>query len=291
MFGLLKKRGLEQSESFPGLAAYDRVGIIQEGSRSILYKVISPDGEFCLKIFKENAAITIDKILRIGMKWEGDWNLNLEHENMVETYYAGKENEIYYLLLEYLGGSTLLHCIYFEPKHIAHRKLEIAVTITECVAYIHSQGIIHRDLCPKNFMFDDSYEQLKIIDFGIALSTIDRVLKRAGVTGTPSYMAPEIFANRFYSMQTDVFALGVTLYEFYTGVKPYKVNIADAEARLMRHFQADPPKPSELTSDIPPGMDEIITRAMSQQSEERYESAAEMHQALRMVQRELSQQS
>jgi serine/threonine protein kinase len=272
MFQLLKRKYLPEKD-FPGLDAFEKLHVISEGTRSVLYKARGPDGRnvYCLKILKANAAQTIDKIRRIGLKWEGDWSLELKHPNVVEGYYAGKEKDTYFLVLEYLGGSSLLHCIYFEPQRIQGRRLEIGRTVTAAIGFLHQNKIIHRDICPKNFMFDGA-SHLKLIDFGVALSIEKRTLKRAGVTGTPSYIAPEVFSDRRYDIRTDIYALGVTLFEIFTGTKPFKVSMQETQSALLRHLRQDPPSPRQLNPRISPELEDLILRAMARSPSERIES-------------------
>lgn len=280
MFEFFKHKGQGRG-SFPGLDAYERLGTISEGSRSVLYKARERGREeiYCLKLLKQNSAETADKLRRIGMRWEGDWNLSVLHPTIVESYYAGKEKDTYYVLQEYLGGSSLLHCIYFDTERLDNRRLELSRAILESTAFTHGLKIIHRDICPKNFMFNTD-GVLKLIDFGIALSAGDTVLKRAGITGTPSYMAPEIYNSREYSYHTDVFAIGVTLFELFTGAKPFKLSAGEAQSAVKRHVHVETPKPRDLNPDISRDLENIILRAMSKEPSARYPSAGEMKAAI-----------
>ncbi|MDA0837681.1 MAG: serine/threonine-protein kinase [Planctomycetota bacterium] len=280
MFGLLKKKGaLTRDKRFPGLAAYNKLGIINEGSRSVLYRVSEQGGEeYCLKLFKENAAETINKILRIGMKWEGDWSLQFDHPGVVDCHYAGRDGTQFYLLLEYLSGTSLLHCIYNDAQRLHERRVDCALAILQPLIYLHNMGVIHRDICPKNFMFAED-STLRMIDFGIAISTHDRTLSRAGVTGTPSYMAPEIF-KKYYNLQTDIFAFGVTMYELFTGAKPYRVSIGNLNSPMVRHFDNPVRPPSELNPNLNKEFDRVILKTMAVNPNERYESLLQVEQAL-----------
>jgi serine/threonine protein kinase len=280
MFGLLKKKGaVARDKRFLGLEAYSKEGIISEGTRSILYRVSDSDGdEYCLKLFKENAAETINKILRIGMNWEGDWSLQFDHPGVVDCHYAGREGIQFYLILEYLSGTSLLHCVYNDPQRLQDRRVDCALAIIQPLIYLHNMGVIHRDICPKNFMFAED-STLRMIDFGIALSTIDRTLARAGVSGTPSYMAPEIF-QKHYNIQTDIFAFGVTMYELFTGTKPYRVNVGNLNSPVVRHFDNSVTPPSELNPSLNKDFDRVILKTMAVNSYERYESLIQVEQAL-----------
>jgi serine/threonine protein kinase len=146
-------------------------------------------------------------------------------------------------------------------------------------------GVIHRDICPKNFMFAED-QTLRMIDFGIALSTLDRTLTRAGVTGTPSYMAPEIF-QKHYNVLTDIFAFGVTLYELFTGIKPYRVNIGNLNSPVVRHFENPVTPPSELTPTLNKDFDRIILKTMAVDPLERYDSLIVVEQALLHIRQSL----
>lgn len=278
MFNLWRQKN-QTDQIFPGLAVFERLGTISEGRKSVLYRVRGPDSklEYCLKILKLSAAQIADKVRRIGMKWEGEWNLSFDHPNVVQTFYADKENETYFLLLEYLSGQSLLHFLHQDPAKLAGRRIELACTMAETITYLHQQNIIHRDICPKNFMFNER-KILKLIDFGVCISSSDRVLTRGSWTGTPSYMAPEIITNKQYNEQTDVYAFGVTLFELFTGTKPFKGE--DPHAIMLQHLRADPPGPRELNPQIPPKLEQIILRGMNRRPTARYQTITELHKAL-----------
>jgi serine/threonine-protein kinase len=279
--GLWKKLKPQETE-FPGLDAYEKLGVIREGTKSILYRVLGPDKttNYCLKILKPGAAEVADKLRRIGMKWEGDWNLSFDHPNIVHTFFAGKQAETYYLVLEFLPGQSLLHQINFAPHLLHKRRLHLACTMADTVMHVHEKGAIHRDVNPKNFMFNAT-EDLKLIDFGICISAYDRVLARAGATGTPSYMAPEVVVNKHYNVQTDVYALGVTLYELFTGRKPFLTS--DPTSLTMQHLSVHAPRPREINPMISPELDMAILRAIEKKPQERYATVGELGNALKVL--------
>jgi serine/threonine protein kinase len=156
------------------------------------------------------------------------------------------------------------------------RALDIATQIASALVYLHSRGIVHRDLKPDNVMLTAD-GQIKLLDFGIAMDEAARRLTWFGLTppvGTPDYMAPEQVRGKRGDVRTDIYALGVMLYEMITGELPYPHG--NVHATMRAKLNEDPRPPSDVMSGIDPKVEEIIMHAIQRSPRERYTTAREM---------------
>jgi len=186
-----------------------------------------------------------------------------------------------YIAMEYIEGQSL-RAMMREPGGMpAEKALDIARQICEALVYMHSQGVVHRDLKPENILVTTD-GKIKIMDFGIALDESARRLTWSGLSstiGTPDYMAPEQVSGRRGDVRTDIYSLGVILYEMLTGNLPYSgPNVYN----VMRAKTAeDPQPPSAFKPDIDPHLEEIILHAIERSPRDRYSSAGQMLEDLR----------
>ncbi len=214
---------------------------------------------------------------RLGKAWEGEMAKALTHPDVVRTIACGREKGNYYILMEYLPGGSLAEHIRLRTPEVVARRIEILMGAANGLAHVHQKGIIHRDVCPKNLLFD-AQGALKLIDFGVAIHKSDR-LKQAEIrTGRPSYLAPEVIRYNRFNVQTDIYAGGVTLYEAFTGRRPFT---ADTKEMLMtRHLSADPVPPSKLDTSLDPAVDRVVLKALEKTPQRRYETMRDVAAAL-----------
>jgi serine/threonine-protein kinase len=199
----------------------------------------------------------------------------LEHPNIVRVL-APEEKSRLYLVMEFAEGRSLRAVIKERPKMRLDQALDIARQIARALVYMHSKGIVHRDLKPDNVLLGDD-GQIKLLDFGIAMDEAARRLTWFGLSppiGTPDYMAPEQVRGKRGDVRTDVYALGVMLYEMITGDLPYTA--ANIHAMMRAKINEDPRPPREVMPDIDPKVEEIIVRAIERSPRERYPTAGDM---------------
>jgi serine/threonine protein kinase/tetratricopeptide (TPR) repeat protein len=206
----------------------------------------------------------------------------LDHPNIVTLYDAGKVEEGPYIVMQYIKGETLAD---YQPTSIDD-SITISIQICSALSHAHSNGVIHRDLKPEN-VFIIPFEaidgepitpQIKIVDFGIAHSDLANMTIEGEISGTVSYMAPEQALGQDTSPQTDLYALGVLLYELVTGELPY---VGDNPLSVIsQHINAPVKAPSRINSQIPHEMDNLIISLMSKSSGDRPTSAHEVELAL-----------
>ncbi len=198
----------------------------------------------------------------------------LDHPAVVKAYSEGKRSRMY-IAMEVAPGRLLRQVLSDQGKLPVERAVKIAVAICEALNYIHSEGVVHRDLKPENIMIDED-DRIKLIDFGIASRRGARRLtfgKLSNVMGTPDYIAPEQVQGKRGDARTDVYALGVILYEMLTGETPFPGS--DPFIIMNDRLVKDPIPPCEINPSIPPQLQEAIFGALERDPKSRYSSALE----------------
>ena len=158
--------------------------------------------------------------------------------------------------------------------------------MAEALHYAHLHNVVHRDIKPANIMFNSETDALKITDFGIArLADVSRT-KTGIVLGTPSFMSPEQLEGRALDGRSDLFAVGVTMYQLLTGVLPFR---ADSMTRLMNNIATEPhPAMRSIRPELPASLDDIMDRALAKSAEDRYQNGATMADAIRTCMRTIA---
>jgi serine/threonine-protein kinase len=205
---------------------------------------------------------------------EAEIGRKLDHPRVAKVVSNGDTSRVC-IVMEWAEGKVLRQILGEQSKLPAERAVRIALGICEALEYIHSQGIVHRDLKPENIMVD-TQDNIKLIDFGIAASVGARRLtfsKFSSTLGTPDYISPEQVKGKRGDARSDIYALGVMLYEMLTGKVPFEGPnpFAVMNSRLLNH----PIPPREANPEVSPEMQEIIYRALERESSKRYASASE----------------
>ncbi len=203
----------------------------------------------------------------------------LTHPNIITVYDAGEDKGLAYIAMEYVPGIPLRD--FTDPNRLLapKRALELAATTAEALDYAHNQGVIHRDIKPANLMYNPKEGSLKISDFGVARITDNNRTKTGIVLGTPMYMSPEQLGAENLTGLSDLFSLGVTLYELLVGEVPFR---ATNIAVLMTKITTEDPAPvASRRAGIPPSVDAVLAKAMAKKPTQRFSCGAEMAIALR----------
>jgi serine/threonine-protein kinase len=257
--------------------------IIGRGAMGTVYKGVDPaiDRPVALKTIRldtlaspEEMTELVDRLVK-----EAQAAGRLSHPNIVTIYDVGQEGDLYYIAMEYLQGYTLDKMI--QKKSDLNYKIVAKIMIQTCLAlsYAHEKGIIHRDIKPANIMILDNFD-IKVMDFGIARLGGSSTMTQTGMAmGTPSYIAPEILQGKTADKRSDIFSLGVVLYEILTGQKPFKGETISA---LMYSILNDQPlMPSAINEKTPTLFDRIVGKALEKVPEDRYQNASEMEVQLK----------
>jgi serine/threonine-protein kinase len=203
----------------------------------------------------------------------------LNHPNIVTMYDAGEEHDLAYIAMEFLKGKDLVAYTKADQLLPLPQVMSIIARVADALDYAHKQNVVHRDIKPGNIMYDPETGSTKVADFGIARITDSSKTKTGMVLGTPSYMSPEQLAGRKVNGSSDLFSLGVTLYQLACGKLPF---VGDSMAQLMFRIANEPHTDIlSVRPDLPPCLVVIINKSLAKQNEDRFASGAEMAEALR----------
>ena len=239
-----------------------------------------------------------DPIGRARLQREARAAASLAHPGIATVYALEEDGDDCYLITEYLQGRTLREELIDGPLPYGRWRL-LAIAIAEAVGAAHAQGLVHRDLKPENVMRTEG-GAIKVLDFGLARETtllatgMTPTITQAGaLVGTPGYMAPEQIRGQPVDARTDVFALGVLLYELAAGVHPFGAGtssgrVADpggmaAAGDVLARIVAEAPPPLEMHSVLPPAAVAVVARALAKAPEARFADARELAEALRAL--------
>jgi len=203
----------------------------------------------------------------------------LNHPNIVTIYDAGEEHDLAYIAMEFLKGKDLVPQTKPGALLPLTKTLSIIARVAEALFYAHSLNVVHRDIKPANIMYDPQTDSVKVTDFGIARITDSSKTKTGMVLGTPSYMSPEQIAGKRIDGQSDLFSLGVTLYQLSCGSLPFQ---GDSMTQLMFKIASEPPIDIlTVNPGLPDCVVEVLNKALAKDVAERYQSGQEFAQAVR----------
>jgi len=201
----------------------------------------------------------------------------LEHPHIAQIYDAGIGEDSGYIVMEYVPGGTMER--YCAPENLLplEQVVDIVFKCTRALAYAHMQGVTHRDIKPGNLLYAASPTDVRIGDFGLALNVGAETTQITGV-GSPAYMSPEQIREELVDHRTDLYSLGVVMYQMLTGQLPFRAN--NKFSMIYQITQFDPPPPSALRREVPASLDRIVRRAMHKEADKRYHSGDEFAEDL-----------
>ncbi len=203
----------------------------------------------------------------------------LNHPNIVTMYDAGEEHDLAFIAMEFLKGTDLVAHTKHDNLLPLPTVLNIIAHVADALDYAHKLNVVHRDIKPANIMYDPETDSAKVTDFGIARITDSSKTKTGMVLGTPSFMSPEQLAGKKIEGHSDLFSLGVSLYQMACGKLPFE---GDSMAQLMFKIANEPHTDIlSVKPDLPACVAEIINRSLSKEVAQRYASGADMANALR----------
>jgi len=203
----------------------------------------------------------------------------LNHPNIITIYDTGEDDDVAYLAMEYFKGKALNE--FTQPDSLPPPKwvIELTARAAEALHYAHSQGVVHRDIKPANLMYDAATDELKITNFGIARLTDTSRTKTGIILGTPSYMSPEQLAASDVTGLSDLYSLGIMMYQLLTGTTPFR---SDSIPKLMdKIINESHPPISDIRSDLPADIDVVLSKIIAKRPEDRYQNGRAMALALR----------
>jgi serine/threonine protein kinase len=272
---------------------YGRYEIINElgkGAMGVVYQAQDPqiNRTIALKILREDRVTSEDFVKRFLKEAMAIGRLS--HANIVTIYDVGQDHGTIYLAMEYLEGrpfNDIIRESTLNPTEIAM----LAIQLAESLDYAHKKGIVHRDIKPSNIMLTPD-NQVKITDFGIARiedPSMHQQTRAGEILGTPVYMSPEQVMGQPLDGRSDLYSLGVILYELAAGRRPYSGENLTA---IFRAITMDNPQdPSEINPSIPPGLSKLIMKGLNKEANDRFQTGQEMAEAFKSFIKELEADS
>jgi serine/threonine-protein kinase len=210
----------------------------------------------------------------------------LSHPNIVSVYDRGEAEGTYYIAMEYLDGRSLKERIVGEGALSISAAIEVTRQILRALGFAHGRGIVHRDIKPHNVLLaqdgpGDGEPRFKVTDFGISRTTASQMTEAGSIVGTAQYLSPEQARGAPVDQRSDIYSVGIVLYELLTGKLPFTGETPLEIA--MKHLSEIPRPPSEIRPDIPADLDMVVLRALAKDPADRYESAQEMERELARV--------
>jgi eukaryotic-like serine/threonine-protein kinase len=197
----------------------------------------------------------------------------LSHPNIVSIYDRGEAEGTYYIAMEYLDGRSLKELIISRGPAPLNVAIEYVRQILSALRFAHRHGIVHRDIKPHNVLVD-AEGRVKVTDFGIARAGTSQMTEAGSIVGTAQYLSPEQARGTGVDQRSDLYSLGIVLYELLTGTLPFNGDTPVEVA--MKHLSQTPELPSALRPELPREVDLVVTRALAKDPDERYQSAEEM---------------
>lgn len=263
------------------LGRYEIISELGQGAMGVVYKAMDPLIDRVVAIKTINLSLAQDEKEEYEARFyqEAKAAGRLSHPNIVTIFDVGKTGEIAYIAMEFLQGRELREILNAEFALPVEQVLDIVSQVATGLAYAHEFGIVHRDIKPSNIMVvRDGY--VKITDFGIARMESAAIHTQTGlVLGSPKYMSPEQVMGKTVDLRSDIFSLGVMLYEMLTAQSPFAGE--NVNAIMYQTLNSVPMPPSRLNVAVPEMLNFIVAKALAKNTDDRYQSATEFAEDLR----------
>jgi serine/threonine-protein kinase len=263
------------------LGRYEIISELGQGAMGVVYKARDPLIDRVVAIKTINLSLALDEKEEYEARFYQEARAagRLSHHNIVTIYDVGKSGDVAYIAMEFLEGRELRDILNEKRVLPVEQVIDIVAQVAEGLAYAHERGIVHRDVKPSNIMVAHD-GHVKITDFGIARMASAAVRTQTGmVLGSPKYMSPEQVVGKVTDQRSDIFSLGIMLYEMLTGRAPFTGE--NINAIMYQTLNAVPPQPSSLNPAVPEMLNFIVAKALVKEMEDRYQSARELANDLR----------
>ncbi len=264
------------------LGRYTVESTLGRGAMGMVYKAMDSriNRMVALKTMALREEFEADEIIEVRERFfhEAEVAGRLSHPHIVTIYDVGEQDDLAYIAMEYVAGKDLRHFVRKQSLLPIHKFMELMAQIAEALDYAHKQGVIHRDIKPSNIILDDSERSIKVVDFGIARIGSTSRTRTGTILGTPLYMSPEQLAGRLMDGRSDIFSLGILMFELLTGERPFE---ADSVAALMMKITRDPqPDVLKIRGGVPICLRNIVDKCLQKDPAQRFQTAAALKIAL-----------
>lgn len=260
---------------------YKLLEVVGEGGMAIVYRAedLILDRTVAVKVLRSEFSNDDEFILRF--RREAESATSLSHPNIVNIYDVGEEEQVYYIVMEYVQGKTLKEYIRETAPLAIEEALSIFDKISSAIRHAHANRIIHRDIKPHNILITENGE-VKVTDFGIAMAMSSATITHTkSVLGSVHYLSPEQAKGSIATEKSDIYSLGIVLYEMVTGIVPFSGESPVTVA--LKHLQEEYTSPRLLNDQIPQNVEYIINKAMAKEPAKRYNNVAEMQSDISMA--------
>ncbi|NIM91463.1 MAG: protein kinase [Candidatus Aminicenantes bacterium] len=275
---------LSTGSTFAG--RYQVIEELGKGGMGKVYKVLDSRIKEKVALKLLNPEIATDEKTIERFRNELKFTRQIAHKNVCRMYDLNKEEETYYITMEYVQGDDLKGLIRQVGKLSLEKALSVADQVCEGLTEAHRLGIVHRDLKPGNIMIDKE-GNARIMDFGVARSVKAKGITRKGaIVGTPEYMSPEQVEGKGVDHRSDLYSLGIILFEMVTGRVPFE---GDTPLNVvLKHKTERPQNPKEINDQIPEELSQMILKCLEKEKEKRYQSAGELRTELIKIEKNIS---
>src|ERR1700677_3976939 len=254
---------------------YELIHLIARGGMAEVYRARDRllDRPVALKVlFPE---LSVDRSFVERFRREAQAAANLSHPNIVPVFDWGEDTGTYFIVMEFIDGRPLSSILKTAGPLSAERTADVGAHVAAALGYAHKHGVIHRDVKPGNVLITDE-GQVKVTDFGIAraINTEESLTQTGAVMGTATYFSPEQAEGIGVDARSDIYSLGVVLFEMATGRPPFLGESPVAVAS--KHVRDNPPAPRELAPAVPSGLLSVVGKAMAKSADDRYSNADEL---------------
>ena len=258
------------------IGKYEIIRELGKGATSVVYEALDPfvNRHVAMKVVFKEALGDKEHGKRYHKLFVTEASLagKLSHPHIVSIYDAVADDEASYIVMEYVSGTTLEQYSRAENLLPINKVIEIVFKCTKALDYASKHGVIHRDIKPANIMLSGEND-IKITDFGAAQTSATETTQITGI-GSPAYMSPEQVKELTLTNQTDIFSLGVVLYQLLTGRLPFQAT--NNYSMIYQIINTEAPAPSLVRPDVPPQLDAIVKRALQKDTAERYQTWEEV---------------
>ena len=277
----------EQDLTGKHLSNYKILGKLGKGGMATVYKAheLSLNRVVALKVLSPRLSEDTEFIKRFQREAQAAAKLN--HPNIVQIYAIGEEKGIHYFAMEYIKGKTLAHIKKEEGTLTAARAIPIIKQVAEALGEAHKVGLVHRDIKPSNIMMDAS-GRAKVTDFGIAYvaEAKTKLTREGSIIGTPEYLSPEQCEGKPLDGRSDIYSLGVTLYEMLSGKTPYEADTP--VSMLMKIVQGNFLPLHQVNPNVPLPVRKLVEKMMQTDTQKRYANVDELLESLREVEKAIA---